>query len=155
MKPCKMKTTVILTLFALVWSGAFPVASMAHCQVPCGIYDDHARVQVMLEDAATVEKAMRMMAELAGKTDAQSQNQMIRWVFNKEHHAQKIIATIGDYFLTQRVKAGQADYVEQLKRHHAVIVAAMQAKQHADPKYAEALKSSIQALAGYYPEHSH
>ncbi|MFT5234211.1 MAG: nickel superoxide dismutase [Candidatus Krumholzibacteriia bacterium] len=28
----------------------------AHCQIPCGIYNDHARVQQMLEDVATVEK---------------------------------------------------------------------------------------------------
>jgi nickel superoxide dismutase len=151
----RLKTSVTVMLFAIMGIVAFPVASMAHCQVPCGIYDDHARVKMMLEDAATVEKAVRMMAELADKTDVQSQNQMIRWVLNKEHHAQKIIATISDYFLTQRVKASQADYVERLKRHHAVIVAAMNAKQNADPKYAGELKSSIEALAGYYPEHKH
>ena len=28
----------------------------AHCQIPCGIYDDAARVVEMLESAATVEK---------------------------------------------------------------------------------------------------
>ncbi len=39
-----------------------------------------------------------MMAELTGKSDVQSQNQMVRWVMNKEHHGQKIIATISDYF---------------------------------------------------------
>ena len=67
----------------------------------------------------------RLIAELAGKTDAQSQNQLVRWVVKKENHAQKIISTISDYFLTQRVKASQKDYVERLKKHHAVIVAAM------------------------------
>ena len=54
----------------------------AHCQIPCGIYDDHARVQSMLEDAATVEKSAKLIAELAGKPDAQSQNQLVRWVMN-------------------------------------------------------------------------
>ena len=72
---------------------------------------------------------------------------------NKEHHAQKIIATISDYFLTQRVKPDQKDYAERLTKHHAVIVAAMQAKQNADVKFAKALKESIEALAAYYPEH--
>jgi nickel superoxide dismutase len=39
-----------------------------------------------------------------------------------------------------------------LRKHHAVIVAAMKAKQHAAVKYARQLKASIQALAAYYPE---
>jgi nickel superoxide dismutase len=126
--------------------------SRAHCQIPCGIYDDHARVQAMLEDAATVEKSVRLIAELSGKLDPQSQNQLIRWVMNKEKHAQNIIATISDYFLTQRVKPSQKDYAERLARHHAVIVAAMKAKQHADISYALDLKASIEALLVYYPD---
>ena len=132
-----------------------PQLANAHCQIPCGIYDDHARVESMLEDAATVEKSTKLIAELAGKSDAQSQNQLVRWVMNKENHAQKIISTISDYFLTQRVKPSQEDYVERLKKHHAVIVAAMKAKQNADVKYATALKESIAALSSYYPDHKH
>lgn len=132
-----------------------PQAALAHCQVPCGIYDDHMRVQSMLEDAATVEKAVKMMNELEGKTDVQSQNQMVRWVMNKESHAQKIIETISDYFLTQRVKTSQEDYEARLKHHHAVILAAMKAKQNTDMKSIKVLKKSIKNLEGYYPEHKH
>lgn len=132
-----------------------PSWAWAHCQVPCGIYDDHARVQQMLEDAATVEKATIMMAELAGKSDAQSQNQMVRWVMNKESHAQKVIETISDYFLTQRVKPSQKDYATRLQKHHGVILAAMKAKQNADGKYAAELMAAISGLKGYYPEHKH
>ena len=131
---------------------ALPQGTSAHCQIPCGIYDDHARVKAMLEDAATVEKATRLIAELAGRSDAQAQNQLARWVMNKEQHAQKIIATVSDYFLTQRVKPSQKDYSERLSKHHAVIIAAMNAKQNADGKYAKNLKKSIEALAPYYPE---
>ena len=129
-----------------------PQTGHAHCQIPCGIYDDHARVQSMLEDAATVEKSARLIAELAGKSDAQSQNQLVRWVMNKEKHAQNIIATICDYFLTQRVKPGQKDYAERLAKHHAVIVAAMKAKQNADMTTAKTLKESIGALSSFYTE---
>ena len=125
----------------------------AHCQIPCGIYDDQARVQSMLEDVATIEKSVKLIAELAGKSDAQSQNQLVRWVMNKEKHAQKIISTISDYFLTQRVKPSQKDYAERLLKHHAVIIAAMKAKQNADVKYSKNLKESIEALLSYYPEH--
>ena len=126
--------------------------SRSHCQIPCGFYDDHARVQAMLEDAATVEKSIRLITDLSGKLDPQSQNQLVRWVMNKEKHAQNIIATISDYFLTQRVKPSQKDYAERLARHHAVVVAAMKAKQHADISYALDLKTSIEALLVYYPD---
>ena len=129
--------------------------TQAHCQIPCGIYDDYARVQSMLEDAATVEKSIRMINELSGKSDAQSQNQLIRWVMNKEHHAQRVISTISDYFLTQRLKPDQNDFAQRLAKHHAVIVAAMEAKQNADPKYAAMLKETIEAISSYYPQHKH
>ncbi len=104
----------------------------------------------MLEDAATVEKSMKLIAELSGRTDAQSQNQLVRWVMNKEKHAQYIISTISDYFLTQRVKPTQKDYTERLIKHHAVIIAAMEAKQNTDMKYVKTLKDRIAALAPYY-----
>ena len=128
---------------------------LAHCQIPCGIYDDHARVESMLEDAATVEKSTKLIAELAGKSDAQSQNQLVRWVMNKEKHAQNIISTISDYFLTQRVKPTQKDYTDRLINHHTVIIASMKAKQNADAKFAKALRKSIEALSPYYPKHKH
>ena len=152
-----MKVLNSLTfIFTLVMAGSVllltPQPSRAHCQIPCGIYDDHARVRAMLEDAATVEKSARLMAELSGKTDAQSQNQLVRWVMNKEAHAQRIITTISDYFFTQRVKPDQKDYPERLVKHHAVIIAAMKAKQHAGIEYAQALKNAVEALIPYYPE---
>ena len=149
-----VKKALFLVAFTLVGSAlALQGQAHAHCQIPCGIYDDYARVQSMLEDAATVEKSARLIAELAGKSDAQSQNQLVRWVMNKENHAQKIISTISDYFLTQRVKPTQKDYADRLIKHHAVVIAAMKAKQNADVAYAKTLKESIEALASYYPEH--
>jgi nickel superoxide dismutase len=148
------KVLLLVTAIAIGSGLVMPQPASAHCQIPCGIYDDHARVQAMLEDAVTVEKSATLIAELAGKEDAQSKNQIVRWVMNKEQHAQKIIATMGDYFMTQRVKPEQEDYAKRLAEHHAVILAAMKAKQNADGN-AKALKASIQALAKYYPEHKH
>ena len=109
----------------------------------------------MLEDVATARKAIDLIAELSKKSDMQSNNQIIRWVMSKESHAQNIISTISDYFLTQRVKSKQKDYIERLKKHHAVIVAAMKVKQNADMTYVDALEESIEALLPYYPEHKH
>lgn len=155
MMDCK-KTVLVLMLTCLLGCGLLLSRSArAHCQIPCGIYDDHARVVSMLEDVATIEKSIRLIIELSGKTDPQSQNQLVRWVMNKEQHAQNIISTISDYFLTQRVKPDQKDYVDRLKKHHAVIIAAMKAKQHADQGYTSTLKKAVEALLPFYPKHDH
>ena len=148
----KLLTTIFLVITSFL---LLPKMAYAHCQIPCGIYDDHAKVQAMLQEATTIKRATTFITDLAKKTDAQSQHQSIRWVMNKEKHAQQIISTISDYFLTQRVKEAHKDYVERLKKHHAVMVAAMKAKQNSNIKYAEALEASIKALLPYYPEHKH
>ena len=75
-----------------------------HCQVPCGIYDDAVRIVQLEEDITTIRKAMNMINDLSGKSDAQSLNQITRWVTTKEQHAQNAQKTILNYFLAQRVK---------------------------------------------------
>lgn len=150
-----MHKQFIRVLFLLTALTGFSTTAYSHCQIPCGIYDDHARVKAMLEDVATAKKATKLIAELSGKDDAQSNNQLVRWVMSKEEHAQKVISTISDYFLTQRVKAKQKDYAERLQKHHAVIVAAMKVKQNADVKHVNALEKKVKALMDYYPEHKH
>ncbi len=152
----RLKSLIVLLALAVTGSVLWlPQPLSAHCQIPCGIYDDAARVQQMLEDATTIDKSVKLIAELSGKSDAQSQNQMIRWVMNKEKHAENIIVTISDYFLTQRVKPDQKDYLERLQKHHAVIIAAMNAKQNSDLGHAKNLRESVEALAIYYPENKH
>lgn len=150
-----MKTAVFFAAAAFVTISIPHERADAHCQIPCGIYDDYARVESMLEDTQTVEKAVKMINKLAGNTDAQSQNQMVRWVMNKEKHAENIIETISSYFLTQRVKASMEDYTERLAKHHAVIVSAMEAKQNTDMSYVKTLKADIEALVPYYRDHVH
>ena len=133
----------------------------AHCQVPCGIYGDYSRITAMLEDTTTIAKAINQINELSGKNEAQSFNQATRWVNTKESHAQQIQDTIAQYFLAQRVKAAAAgsdaydDYLKKLAEHHAVIVAAMKAKQTVDPKAADTLRAAIKTISAYYPEHKH
>ena len=124
--------------------------SFGHCQLPCGIYDDASRVNQMLEDALTIDKAINQIIELNDKTDAQSAQQLVRWVNNKEIHADKIITTISNYFLTQRVKPSAEDYLLRLSEHHQVILLSMKVKQKADAKVAEDLMEAVEALSKYY-----
>ena len=107
----------------------------AHCQVPCGIYGDAVRIVQIEEDITTVRKAMNMINDLAGQSDAQSLNQLSRWVRTKEDHAQKVQETVLNYFLAQRVKAKEKGtierqkYVDQTLMLHQLIVAMMKCKQ--------------------------
>ncbi len=128
----------------------------AHCQVPCGIYDDAARIKHLREDAATITKAITNITELARKQDAQAFNQAARWVATKEAHASDIITTVSEYFLTQRVQPvapgseGYDAYLKKLADHHAVMVAAMKTKQSADPATVTILSEAIDKLAIHY-----
>lgn len=128
----------------------------AHCQVPCGIYDDAARITRLREDTATIAKAITNINELAGKHDAQALNQAVRWINTKEEHASHIIEVVSLYFLAQKVKPvapdaeGYDGYLKSLADHHAVMVAAMKAKQSPDAAAADALSHQIDALAKHY-----
>ncbi len=140
---------------AALW-GARPGAADAHCQVPCGIYDDHARIARLKEDAATIAKAIDQINALAGQHEAKSLNQSTRWIVTKEDHASHIIEVVSQYFLTQKVKPvaagaeGYEAYLKKLADHHAVMVAAMKTKQDANPATVTALNHAIDALAGHY-----
>ena len=157
MRRSTLLTSVAAGITASVLLTLGQPAALAHCEVPCGIYDDHARIQQMLEDTTTVAKAVDQILELSGKTDAQSLNQLTRWINNKEIHATKIQNTIAQYFLNQRVKPARQgtqawnDYVMRLVQHHAVMVAAMKTKQTVDPQRVAELRETIQAIAVYYP----
>jgi nickel superoxide dismutase len=122
----------------------------AHCQVPCGVYGDSTRFTQMLEDQSTIAKAIGQISELAGKEDAQSANQLSRWVATKEDHASKIQKIIAEYFLTQRIKSSSDKYDALLKGAHAVMVAAMKCKQGVDTKSADTLKSAIESFQSVY-----
>ena len=152
-------TAVIAGVTASIFFAGIQTRAWAHCEVPCGIYDDHARVVQLLEDTKTIGKAVAQINALAGQHDPNALNQAARWIATKEEHATKIQHTIAQYFLTQRVKpvpAGGQDYdpyVTKLVRHHQVMVAAMKTKQTVDPRRVEQLRAAIEAIAGYYPSH--
>jgi nickel superoxide dismutase len=150
------QSLIVLTLLALTLGAARTVS--AHCEVPCGIYADQHRFESMLEDTATIQKAMAQIAELNKKgDDALAANQLARWVATKESHATHIQHVIAQYFMSQRLKpADPADadawsaYVGKLTSAHAVMRAAMKCKQSVDPAHAEAARKAILAFHKAY-----
>ena len=153
-----MKRLVLPTLALALLLGAAQTAD-AHCEVPCGIYADQMRFEMMLEDHSTIAKAMDKLKSYESadpaKRSAQELNQWVRWVTTKEDHANKIQHVIAQYFMTQRLKPGsddasQATYVDQLTKAHAVMVLAMKCKQTVDPANAAALREAILAFHKAY-----
>ena len=136
-----------LSLVAVLLTARY---TSAHCEVPCGIYADQARFEQMLENTTTIAKAIEQVHEMARDHHPQNINQAIRWVTTKEEHATDTQHIIAQYFMTQRIKSSDPDYVDKLTAAHAVMVAAMKCKQQADPAMAEALRESIYAFYTAY-----
>ena len=122
------------------------LASMlySHCQIPCGIYDDPARFSMMAEEITTIEKSMKQITELSGQKEP-NMNQIVRWVVNKDNHADALSDIVTQYFMAQRIKPvdksdGKAyeEYVNQLTLLHQMLVYSMKAKQTATLKRAQA-----------------
>ena len=140
-----MKNIMItISLLALLTGSAF-----AHCQIPCGIYDDAAHIAEMKEHVVTIEKSMNEIVK-ATSTAPQSQNQLVRWVNNKEVHADKLTAIVTEYFLTQRIKPSADQYEAKLKTLHGMMLAAMKAKQSVDLKQVENLRGLISEFEELY-----
>ena len=142
----KRLLVVGLVLTVALLSRVQPAA--AHCQVPCGIFEDEHRFEAMLEDQTTIAKAMTNIREMAGKTEPLSLNQLARWVATKETHADHVQEVIAQYFMAQRIKPGTDDasnqaYVKKLVAAHAVMTAAMKCKQNVDAAVAETLQKAI------------
>ena len=133
----------------------------AHCQVPCGIYDDALRIVQIKEDVTTIWKAMKQINELSKNgSGAQTMNQMVRWVTTKEEHAKHIQTVVSDYFMAQRIKpkdkgkSGRQKYVDQTLVLHQVIVAAMKCKQTTDLSSCDTLSDLIEVFSNsYFDEH--
>lgn len=128
----------------------------SHCQIPCGIYDDKARFGEIGEHITTIERAMKQIVELSAESKP-NMNQVVRWVNNKEHHADEIAHIATYYFMAQRVKLPDkgdkkavAAYVQKLTLLHEMLVYSMKAKQTTDLANVEKLKSSLDKFHGVY-----
>jgi hypothetical protein len=123
----------------------------AHCQVPCGIFDDARQIAKIKEDAATIRKAQAELTDAGAPANVGAANTFTRWVIYKEKHADAIIDDMGYYHMAQRFPkfefASEQDKLEALGLHHAVMVAAMKAKQSSEVATSDALDAAIDAVA--------
>lgn len=150
-----MRWTGLFWALAALFSFLFAVpAAFAHCEIPCGIYDDSMKFRELSQHADTIEKSIGEIRalEASGKPDM---NQLVRWVNNKDAHADKIKGEVADYFLSQRVKLpadgeDRGDYDRQLELLHRITVYAMKTKQTVDPENVRLLRESLEAYRELY-----
>ena len=142
---------VSITAVALLFN---PGTASSHCEIPCGIYGDTTRIALLYEDIDTVEKSMKQVSRLS---DGSNHNQLVRWINNKDSHANKIQHIVTQYFMTQRVKPkgkddaeAHAKYVSQLTTLHGMLIHAMKSKQTVDPQHCEKLRHLVDAFSESY-----
>ena len=128
----------------------------SHCQIPCGIYGDEGRFEAIAEHIGTIEKSMKQIKLLSAEQNP-NMNQVVRWVNNKDHHADELSEIVTYYFMAQRVKlpaAGDAkaqnDYLKKLTLLHQMLVYSMKAKQTTDLDNVEKLEKSLREFHDVY-----
>jgi nickel superoxide dismutase len=123
----------------------------AHCQVPCGIFDDQMRIHMMEEHVTTIEKAIRQIEA------NENQNQTVRWIMNKEKHADELTDIVTYYFMAQRIKPDMDHYDDNLKTLHQIMIYSMKSKQSTDLANVEKLKELIHSFEHSYlgEDHGH
>ncbi len=148
------KNLILFFFFSLIILSRQAVFS--HCEVPCGIYNDEMRFTMITEHIQTIEKAMQQINQLS-KESPPNMNQTVRWIMNKEKHAEEIQHIISRYFLTQRIKTPASEdkqasekYTKNLTACHQILVYAMKAKQSTDLNNVKMLKSHAAAFKNLY-----
>ena len=144
MKKCFFQSFVGIICFAVLVGTV-----SAHCEIPCGIYDDQARINMILEHITTIEKSMKEIQKLE-KEKNPNFNQMVRWIMNKEHHATEIQTMVAQYFMTQRIKPGVKDYHQKLALLQQMLVFSMKCKQTTDSQNAARLRDLVKQFHQLY-----
>jgi nickel superoxide dismutase len=134
-------------VLAVIFVGSSYAA--AHCEIPCGIYDDKMRINAIAEHIATIEKAMKQIVKLEGSKPL-NQNQLTRWIMNKEDHANELQGIVTQYFMTQRIKVGTENYMKKLTLLHKMLISAMKCKQTTDLSHVSTLRTLLREFSDLY-----
>lgn len=140
----------------IVFLPSFSSNTFAHCEIPCGIYGDKMRFDMWMEQITTVEKSMNEIIRLSEEAKP-NYNQIVRWVSNKDRHADDIREIAVQYFLAQRIKPvdpsdteAYEKYGVQLKVLHHIVVHAMKAKQTTELSNVEKLRDLVKKFYFLY-----
>ena len=146
-----MKKMFLAISVACFFISLSTVQTFSHCEIPCGIYDDGMRIQMINEHIATIEKSMKQIMKLE-KEKHHNANQLVRWIMNKERHANQLQEIVTQYFMTQRINSDMKDYAKKLGLLHQMLIYSMKCKQTTDLNMAGKLKRLVQDFQALYFE---
>ncbi|MDY6856715.1 MAG: superoxide dismutase [Ni] [Thermodesulfobacteriota bacterium] len=137
-----MRKTYLHALVIFSFLFVFLAKASAHCEIPCGIYDDEMRINMMNEHIDTIEKSINQIMRIEEEKQ-KNFNQLIRWVVNKERHANALQNIVSQYFMTQRIKPEKRAYEKKLSILHQILIYSMKCKQTTDRKNIEKLRGLL------------
>ena len=155
----KMTVKKIIILFACA-AAILIISSVvySHCQIPCGIYNDPMRFDMLNEEIATIEKSMNSINQLSAEAKP-NMNQIVRWVENKDTHADAFSEIVTYYFMAQRVApvdktdaAAYEKYLNKITLLHQMVVTSMKTKQGTDLAEVKKLTELTAAFKKAYTE---
>ncbi len=124
-----------------------PTSALAHCDIPCGIYETNT----MATAADTVAKMMEKIAELKGM-ELEQRNNFVRMVHVKEEHAQlckeQILILWTDYFKEEHLAKFPDLHVKVWKATKLC----SQAKRTVDLSVAQQLRAAVSDIAKIFAE---
>lgn len=141
----------LLVLAVIIGASSY---AAAHCEIPCGIYDDKMRIDMIAEDITTIEKSMNQIVKLESSKPL-NYNQLTRWIMNKEDHAKKLQEIVTQYFMTQRIKVDTENYTKKLTLLHKMLISAMKCKQTTDLSHVSTLRALLSEFNDLYFGTSH
>jgi nickel superoxide dismutase len=119
------------------------------------------------EHITTIEKSLNTILQLEKETPV-NYNQLVRWVNNKDHHADELADIVSYYFLAQRIKPVETqdekvlhEYGTKLELLHQMLYYAMKAKQTTELANVEKLRALLDQFHKVYfdqetqEKHSH
>jgi len=149
------KTALLVVTCGLSLVAISPMV-FSHCEIPCGIYDDPMRLNMMAEHITTIEKSIKQIQELSAQGD-KNYNQLVRWIVNKENHAEYFSDIVTQYFMTQRIKPAEEsdqkaykEYIHKLTLLHKMMVYSMRCKQTTDLANVEKLRTYLGRFRAAY-----
>ena len=151
-----MKSRKIFIVGTLFLAVVLTSMVYSHCQIPCGIYNDPARFDMIAENITTIEKSMNQILQLS-KEDKPNMNQIVRWIQNKENHTDQLSHIVTYYFMAQRLKPvhqSQSNdyekYIKKLTLLHEMLIYSMKARQTTDLANVEKLRTLLVQFKAEY-----
>jgi len=119
----------LFSLFLITLLGQAPLN--AHCQMPCGIYNDQMVYDQVNQFYKTVYKGVMAMKNNKLET-VEDKNQFVRWVMTKERLCNETAEIITKFFLQQKLKPDDEDTKPLILSAHKLLFLLVAIKQTVD-----------------------